>query len=66
MSTAFPSIQTMSRLGMTGYKGVNPLRVLEHPDEPVPKPSSTYFECDTCGFYSLTRTCVCIRDDDSY
>jgi hypothetical protein len=59
---AFPTIEKMCEQGMSGYHGTNPLKVLHDPGVKFPRPPPDYFECDTCGFYSLTRKCFCIRD----
>lgn len=72
-TTTFPTIEKMSALGLVGYMGTNPLEVLDgyrrHGDAYVLDvlnqggvPPDTHFECETCGFYSLTHTCACVRD----
>jgi hypothetical protein len=57
----FPTIEKMCELGMVD---ANPVKVLQDPNVKFPRPPPDYFECDTCGFYSLTRKCLCIRDSD--
>ena len=60
----FPTIEKMCEQGMSGYQGTNPLKVLQGSNVKFQSPPRDYFECGKCGFYSLTRKCLCIRDND--
>jgi hypothetical protein len=96
----FPSIETMCKYGLSGFKGTNPIALFECyknvPEKDLSEamengtlnnlimknpsiqgdpyfievmkqggvqiPPKDYFECETCGFYSVTHTCKCFKD----